>query len=64
MKHMMKHSMISFFFQGLCDFLAQPNTLTHLNLSETECPLDLVTTFVSNVIIFVQYSITESVHYM
>ena len=32
-------------FQGLCDFLAKPNILTCLDLSSTECPLDLVTTF-------------------
>lgn len=27
---------------GLCEFLAKPNMLTHLNLSGTECPLDLL----------------------
>lgn len=32
-------------FQGLCDFFAKPNILTCLDLSSTECPLDLVTTF-------------------
>lgn len=27
---------------GLCDFLAKPNMLTYLDLSSTECPLDLL----------------------
>lgn len=27
---------------GLCDFLAKPNMLTHLDLSATDCPLDLL----------------------
>ncbi|XP_078365428.1 uncharacterized protein LOC144649735 isoform X2 [Oculina patagonica] len=27
---------------GLCDFLAKPNMLTYLDLSATECPLDLL----------------------
>ncbi|XP_074644315.1 F-actin-uncapping protein LRRC16A-like isoform X2 [Tubulanus polymorphus] len=27
---------------SLCNFLAKPNTLRHIDLSETECPLDMV----------------------
>lgn len=37
-------------FQGLCDFFAKPNILTCLDLSSTECPLDLVTTFYNFII--------------
>lgn len=32
----------NFFFQNLCSFLAQPNVISHLDLSKTDCSLETV----------------------